>query len=83
MGILFKLRRLEENKMSNLDEFKQLIAQHDITYDYSDDNARYQKGRSQKRKITQLAREIPEAKDLWNAEIDRRLSKDLWAIYRW
>lgn len=69
--------------MNNLDEFKKLIAQHDITYDYSDDNKRYQKGRLQKQKITQLAKEIPEAKDLWNAEIDRRLSKDLWAIYRW
>lgn len=69
--------------MNTLEEFKQLIRQHDITYDFSDDDRTYQRGRRQKQKILELAKQIPEAKDLWNAEIDRRLSSNVRQPYYW
>ena len=69
--------------MNTVEEFKQLISQHDITYDFSDDDRVYQRGRRQKQKILELAKQIPEAKDLWNAEIDKRLSLNMRQPYYW
>ena len=64
-------------------KFIELIRQHDITYDYSDDNKRYQKGRVQFKQIRDLAKDIPDANEIWNQEITNRLSRDIREYYYW
>jgi len=66
-----------------LQKFRELIAKHDITYDYSDDNKRYQRGRIQFKEIRELAAEIPESKEIWNDSVRERLSRNMWQFYLW
>ena len=68
-----------------LDEFKRLVAQHDLTYQYSDDSRYYNAGRQSYSKIRALADQLPEeeTKRIWNAMVDRKLVPNAREQFYW
>ena len=68
-----------------LDEFKRLVAQHDLTYEYSDDSRYYNAGRQSYSKIRALADQLPEeeTKRIWNAMVDRKLVPNAREQFYW
>ncbi len=68
-----------------VEKFKQLVRDHDLTYDYSDDGAVWRAGVAQRDEIRALAKELPtgEAAAIWNAEVDRKITESSRAMFYW
>jgi hypothetical protein len=58
-----------------LDEFKTMVARHDLTYNYSDDAGVRRLGHASYMKIKEAAEQLPreDAVRIWNSEVDRKL----------
>ena len=58
-----------------LDEFKTMVARHDLTYDYSDDASVRRRGHESYMKIMEASKQFPreDAVRIWNSEVDRKL----------
>lgn len=72
-------------ELTDVDRFKQLVSEHDITYDYSDDGATYRRGSAQRTAINELAAKIDPkvAAEIWNAAVDRKLIERARQNYYW
>lgn len=75
----------DDDLEKKLDEFKRLVAQHDLTYQYSDDSRYYNAGRQSYSKIRALADQLPEeeTKRIWNAMVDRKLVPNAREQFYW
>lgn len=69
----------------DLETFKQLVEQHDITYSYSDDASVWRRGHEQRERIAELAKQLPaeEVEAIWNAKVDRCLLPDYRQPFYW
>ena len=77
---------LHDNEFAQkLERFSQLVAAHDLTYQYSDDARYYNEGRRQYQEIRELAQELPEddAKRIWNANVDQKLVPNAREQFYW
>ena len=61
--------------MNALEQFKELVSKHDLTYSYSDDYSVYQKGDEQYKAILKLSKELPKevVVQIWNENVDKKL----------
>jgi len=68
-----------------LEEFAKLVAQHDLTYMYSDDGRCYSRGSRELYAIKQAAESFSrdEVVRIWNAEVDRKLVEDVRPEFYW
>lgn len=59
----------------NLEEFAQLVRQHDLTYNYSDDGSVWRRGQAAYDRIVTASKQFPreDVVRIWNAEVDRKL----------
>ncbi len=73
---------LQESKDSDIELFKKLVNNHDMTFVYSDDARHYNKGRDQIKKIMDLKQSLIEDDpdneekiiEIWNNKIDKTFS---------
>lgn len=58
-----------------LDEFHQLVRQHDLTHMYSDDASVYRRGSAALSEIMEAAKQFSreDVVRIWNSEVDRKL----------
>lgn len=59
----------------NEDEFRGMCADHDLTYDYSDDSRVWRSGGASLAKIIEASKSLPHdvVVRVWNAEVDRKI----------
>lgn len=81
---------LNDNELAEkIQEFEKLVAGHDITYQYSDDNRYYSAGRQQFAQIIDLADQLKElgaydqAQRIWNANVDQKLVPNAREQFYW
>ena len=74
----------KESKMT-LKEFAELVARHDLTHGYSDDNRYWERGRQELAEIKSAAANFPreEVVRIWNSEVDRKLADFAREQYYW
>jgi hypothetical protein len=60
-----------------IEEFKEMVRKHDLTYMYSDDSNYYRRGNESFNAIRKAAKQLPtdEVRAIWNAEVDRKIIK--------
>jgi hypothetical protein len=73
------------SEQTQLDTFRKLCENHDLTYDYSDDNSVYRQGDAQYKEIVQFAKVIPrdEAVRIWNEVVMKKTrcpADYMWSI---
>ena len=75
----------DDGLAEKMQQFEQIVAGHDLTYHYSDDSRAYSKGSAERKKILELAKELPEddAKRIWNAYVDKKLIPDARDQFYW
>ena len=58
-----------------LQDFDQMVKDHDMTYLLTDDFSTYQKGAGERKAITELAKDIPgeSAARIWNGYVDQKI----------
>lgn len=58
-----------------IEEYSKSVANHDLTYDYSDDFGNYSRGRDSFLRIQELSKKIPKdiAISIWNEYVDRKI----------
>ena len=63
---------------SDLKAFAELVRTHDLTYTFSDSGAVWKNGEKQRDAILKMADTLPieDVTRIWNAEVDRKISKD-------
>ncbi len=68
-----------------LEEFAQMVADHDLTYSYSDDHRCWQSGQAQYDKIMLAAKLFPpeEVKAIWNGQVDQKLIPEARSQFYW
>lgn len=68
-----------------LDEFAQMVSQHDLTFQYSDDNYMWERGRKELADIRAFAEFLPRADvvRIWNAEVDRKMAEGYRDQFYW
>jgi hypothetical protein len=68
-----------------LEEFAELVRQHDLTYSYSDDNRVWRKGQDERIAIEQAARDFDPAdvQRIWNEAVDKKLAESARAQFYW
>lgn len=68
-----------------LDEFHQLVRQHDLTHMYSDDASVYRRGSAALSEIMSAAKLFPreDAVRIWNSEVDRKMSEGFREEFYW
>ena len=76
----------EENKKLFL--LRHMLAQHDLTYTYSDDNAAFKKGQAQHRIIKDFmdglnGDEKRQARILYNKHVDKNIAAHLASEFHW
>lgn len=64
-------------------EFTTLVSKHDISYAYSDDHGVYLRGKAQYAAIVEAAKSVPNAAEIWNANVDRKLIPACRSEYYW
>lgn len=68
-----------------IEEFKRLVAAHDLTFDYSDHGETWRRGCAELNAIRALAKEIPPetAAEIWNANVDAHLIEEVRKGWYW
>jgi hypothetical protein len=64
-------------------DFRALVERHDLTYTYSDDHTVWERGRAQYAAIVEAAKSVPNAAEIWNANVDRKLIPVCRPLYYW
>lgn len=66
-----------------LEQFKALVAAHDLTYDFSDDHREWKRGHQSYRAILEAADGLPwdVVVTIWNENVDRRLTGGRESFY--
>ena len=75
---------IKENSMT-LDEFKKMVARHDLTYNYSDDAGVRRLGHESYMKIMEASKQFPreDAVRIWNSEVERKLADGYREGFYW
>ncbi len=68
-----------------LDEFKTMVARHDLTHMYSDDSRYYRRGSEELSKIMEASKEFPreDVVRIWNSEVERKLADGYREGFYW
>jgi hypothetical protein len=68
-----------------IEKFQELVDDHDLTFDYSDDINMYRRGLAQLKEIKELAKELPieSVRAIWNNKVDRYLVENARAPFYW
>lgn len=68
-----------------LAQFAQLVACHDLTYQYSDDGSVYDKGYQSYWNIVEFSKTIDraDAVKIWNANVDKSLNEEYRKEFYW
>lgn len=64
-------------------EFATLVNAHDLGYAYSDDHSVWERGRAQYAAIVEAAKSVPNAAEIWNANVDRKMRAGCREEYYW
>jgi len=66
------------------EEFTEMVRQHDICYDYSDDHRAWKKGFNERIAIDKARKELGDeiCVPIWNARVSR-MHEDVQKIYQW
>jgi hypothetical protein len=74
-----------ETEIDKQARFEKLVAEHDLTYNYSDDGSVWRRGQAQRDEIVALAKELPEADviRIWDAKVDRTLVESVRKDWYW
>lgn len=75
----------EFKRPSKLDQFRDLVRRHDVTYNYSDCGAVWRAGQAERDEIMALAAELPRADvvAIWNENIDRAIAEPYRKDWYW
>ena len=68
-----------------LDEFRDMVKSHDLTYGHSDNQRDWLRGFCQRSKIIEAMKSLNEEEcvAIWNAEVDRKLIPEIRHEYYW
>lgn len=68
-----------------IDEFKEMVRNHDLTYSYSDDGEVWRRGQARYDAICKAAKDLPpeEVERIWNAEVDHKLLEHARSTFYW
>ena len=71
--------------MEKIELFTQLVKEHDLTYDWSEDSTKWRAGDEQYRAIQKLAMELPrqEAVRIWNSVVDEKIRPETADLFYW
>jgi hypothetical protein len=71
--------------MMTEEKFRAMCEGHDVTYEMSDDNRSYTRGRDQRQAIDLAAVQLPRARAvaIWNAAVDTKLVPEARAMFYW
>lgn len=71
--------------MDKIEQFTQLVKEHDLTYDWSEDSTKWRAGDEQYRAIQKLAMELPrqEAVRIWNSVVDEKIRPETADLFYW
>ena len=71
--------------MEKIELFTQLVKEHDLTYDWSEDITKWRAGDEQYRAIQKLAMELPrqEAVRIWNSVVDEKIRPETADLFYW
>lgn len=64
-------------------ELTTLVSKHDISYAYSDDHGVYLRGKAQYAAIVEAAKSVPNAAEIWNANVDRKMRAGCRSAHYW
>ena len=66
-------------------QFLEACQAHDLTYMYSDDFEVYRRGQTQRERIEELSKHIPQTRraDIWNAIVDTKLLENARESFYW
>jgi hypothetical protein len=66
-----------------LKEFEELVANHDMSYAYSDDHRCYTNGHLQYRNIMREAEKLPheDVVRIWNAQVEKNFTERAWTTF--
>jgi len=69
----------------SIDEFRDMVKSHDLTYEHSDNQKDWLRGFYQRSKIIEAIKSLNEDEcvDIWNAEVDRKLIPEIRSEYYW
>lgn len=72
-------------KQERLEEFERMVANHDLTYNYSDDPRWYHAGQRQYDDIMEAAKWLPEedVERIWNKYVDQKLMEHARSTFYW
>lgn len=64
-------------------EFTRMVNAHDLSCAYSDDHSVLERGRAQYAAIVEAAKSVPNAAEIWNANVDRKVRAGCREEYYW
>jgi hypothetical protein len=73
------------NTMVTLAEFEAMVANHDLTFEYSDDSEVWRRGHQSLARINDAAKYLnrTDVVRVWNANVDRRLAEGARDAFYW
>ena len=68
-----------------LQEFTNLVNEHDLTYEYSDDFSYWRRGNASYNRIVEEAKNFPREKvvEIWNAMVRKSVVEECWHQFYW
>lgn len=71
--------------MNIVEQFKELVKKHDLTYSYSDDYSVYKKGEDEYKAIVNLSKQLPKevVVQIWNENVDNKMLPYVRSEYYW
>lgn len=68
-----------------LAEFERMVAEHDLTFEYSDDGAVWRRGHASLARIVDAAKYLnrTDVVRVWNAAVDRKIAEGMRAPFYW
>lgn len=71
--------------VDKVEQFRELVASHDVTFEYSEDITVWRAGRVQRNAILSLAKELPTevVAEIWNKRMDEYLIADEAPNWYW
>ena len=69
----------------DLETFRQMCREHDLTYQYSDDGGVWSRGSASEARVRAAAKQLPreDAVRIWNEVVDEKLVPDARGSFYW
>ena len=79
------MTRIAKMNKVTIEEFETMVANHDLTYSYSDDHSCWRHGQDQYDRISEAAKQFPEndVERIWNKYVDQKLVEHARSTFYW